>query len=134
MKGRCDHPSQSKYPNYGGKRITYPEEWKDYSRFLTDMGQRPEGTTLDRKDNSKDYSKENCRWATRWEQDTNKGPKSSNISKKTGVSFNKNLRRWIARIRLQCGTDLYLGCFKTEEEATAARINAEQEHWKKDCK
>jgi len=130
MIGRCKNPSQSKYENYGGSGITYCTEWAVYSNFLRDMGERPEGKTLDRKDNSKGYYKENCRWATRWEQDTNKGPRSGNISKKTGVNFNKNLRRWIARIRLKDGSDMYLGCFKEEDSAIAARVAAEDKYWK----
>lgn len=128
MKGRCDYPSQSKYHNYGGKGISYCERWKVFANFLQDMGERPEGKTLGRIDGTLGYFKENCRWETTWEQSTNKRPKSSNLSKTTGVCYKKTLKRWIARIQVE-GREVYLGCFKTEDEAAQARIDAEYEFW-----
>ena len=47
------------------------EEWKSFDNFYRDMGDRPDGKTLDRIDNSKGYFKENCRWATHKEQQNN---------------------------------------------------------------
>jgi hypothetical protein len=68
MKLRCNNPSNASYKNYGAKGISYCERWETFELFLEDMGERPEGMTLDRKDRSKDYCLENCRWATRKEQ------------------------------------------------------------------
>jgi hypothetical protein len=53
--------------------IGVSEDWDNFENFLRDMGERPEGKTLDRIDNTKGYSKENCRWATQAEQNRNKG-------------------------------------------------------------
>lgn len=67
MRQRCN-----KNPRYINKNITYVPSWESYDEFFGDMGERPEGTTLDRIDNSKGYYKENCRWATHRVQQNNK--------------------------------------------------------------
>lgn len=72
MKQRCDNPNAFAYEYYGGRGISYPAKWKAFVGFLEDMGERPEGMTLDRIDNDAGYSKENCRWATKAEQGANK--------------------------------------------------------------
>jgi len=63
MLARC---SNSEYKNY--KNIEVCERWRKFENFLEDMGERPNGLTLERKDNSKGYYKENCKWATYIEQ------------------------------------------------------------------
>lgn len=72
MKKRCLNFRDSGYSNYGARGITVSKEWMEFSTFLKDMGFRPPNHSLDRIDNDKGYSKENCRWATNAEQASNK--------------------------------------------------------------
>lgn len=71
MRNRCNNPNAVQYKWYGGKGIRVCKEWDDYMVFLSDMGNRPEGKTIDRLDNSLGYSRSNCRWATPKEQAEN---------------------------------------------------------------
>lgn len=73
MRDRCHNPKHLAFERYGAKGVQVCDEWrKSFVKFLADMGERPEGMTLDRIDNSKGYFKENCRWATTTEQYQNK--------------------------------------------------------------
>jgi hypothetical protein len=76
MKNRCNNPKHKAYDRYGGRGITYCENWNDFKNFLTDMGLKPDSKMeLERIDNDKNYCKENCRWATHKEQTRNRGGK-----------------------------------------------------------
>lgn len=72
MRDRCLNASSKDYPNYGGRGITICPEWRSFERFLADMGERPLNMSLDREKNSEGYSRANCRWATRLQQQQNR--------------------------------------------------------------
>lgn len=75
MIARCFNKKNKGYMNYGGRGITVCERWlgeKGFENFLNDMGDRPEGFSLDRVDNNGNYEPENCEWRDRFDQAANK--------------------------------------------------------------
>jgi|SRR5215469_3595576 len=74
MKQRCYNPKDERYRDYGGRGITVCDRWKhSFKNFLEDMGPKPApNLSLDRIDNNGNYEPGNCRWATIYEQLSNR--------------------------------------------------------------
>ncbi len=74
MKTRCYNPNATGYEDYGGRGITVAAEWLDsFETFYKDMGSKPDSSySIDRIDNNKGYSKDNCRWASKATQTYNR--------------------------------------------------------------
>lgn len=100
MRQRCYNPNAQRYPRYGARGIIVCARWHDFAMFLADMGPRPEGMTLDRKNNNGNYEPDNCRWATRKQQQRNH---SRNII----LSYNgesMTIIEWSEALGLNAGT------------------------------
>jgi hypothetical protein len=74
MRQRCWNPRHARFADYGGRGISIDERWWTFRGFLSSMGERPAGTTLDRCDKDGPYAPGNCRWATPSQQNRNRRP------------------------------------------------------------
>lgn len=71
MRNRCNNPRAKDFEYYGGHGIEVCERWNDFELFLKDMGERPPGASIERRHNDKNYTPDNCYWASNLEQRRN---------------------------------------------------------------
>lgn len=129
MVNRCTSLRDKNFDSYGGRGITVCDRWLEsngqgFLNFLEDMGECPEGLSLDRIDVNGNYCKENCRWATGSEQMYNQRKRKTNTSGRTGVSFYTKRGKWSAEICID-NAKIRLGLFVSFEDAVKAREEAE---------
>lgn len=128
MKERCYLDSYIETEYYQDKGITVCDRWlESFENFYEDMGERPEGKSLDRIDHQKGYSPDNCRWETPSVQSYNTGKYSNNTSGSTGVYLLDNgLYRAAIGYR---GSSIPLGTNMSFEQACAAREAGEIKYY-----
>lgn len=101
MRNRCGSKSSKDYPRYGGRGIKVCERWqKSFECFIADMGEKPDGATIDRIDNDGDYTPENCRWATATTQANNR--RNSVYLTHDGTTL--TLSQWARRVGIKVVT------------------------------
>lgn len=122
MKDRCYNKKSKFYKNYGGRGIKVSKRWKNsFETFVLDIGEKPTNKhSLDRIENDKGYTKSNCRWASRSEQNNNKRTYKTS---KTGYSGIRLTESGMYQTRTKGSSRITLGCFKTIEEALIAQKN-----------
>lgn len=119
MKYRCTNTNAHEYHNYGGRGITVCDSWlESFENFYADMGDPAKGLTLERVDNDKGYSKENCIWDTYEAQENNK----STTLLLTAFGKTQSLTQWSKEYNLPFSTlknRLYRAYMKPEDALTA---------------
>lgn len=122
MRSRCNCQTNPVYKYYGGRGISVCERWNSFENFIKDMGFRPSNEhSLDRIDLNGNYEPANCRWATRLTQTLNRR-ETANPCGFRGIRKKYNVYQ--ARITVNY-KEIYLGTFKTLQEAVNARKEAE---------
>ena len=133
MLQRCYDKNSFQYPYYGGRGIKICEEWLDkkegrvrFMKWALNNGYK-EGLSLDRIDVNGDYCPDNCRWVTKSIQSFNQRKRKSALGIR-GVYYRKSTNRYLVGIGID-NKQIFLGSYKTKEEAINARRNAEIQYF-----
>jgi hypothetical protein len=123
MKARCLNPRHPFFRDYGGRSVKICERWQDFRNFLADMGRKPGPEyTLERINNDADYSPENCKWATRTQQQANRRPQK-NRTGYPNVWVDPKTGRFMGVLRTG-GKTRWCGTYGTPQEASEAAQRA----------
>jgi hypothetical protein len=118
---KCYNPNSPSYAFYGGRGITLCKRWfENFDNFLSDMGEKPKGLTIERINNDGNYEPENCKWGTYSEQNRNKRhgpPRNKTSGLPTGVI--RSGKKFRGAVTINCKYH-YLGTFETTEQAKEA--------------
>jgi len=120
MSGRCNVPTNKDYKDYGARGIKVCIEWETFEPFrdwALANGYKP-GVTLERDDNLKGYSPDNCKWVSRLHQANNRRVRKGTDPDMVGINFRDG--SWQAAYSI-FGQRKHIGCFRTIEEAKQAR-------------
>ena len=131
MIQRCNNPNDKSYKNYGGRGITVCKEWLKFENFYKDMGDCPDGLSIERVENSKGYFPENCKWATQTEQQRNKRAQRRSLTGFNGVIIDKKTSKYKVSIMAEYKT-YNLGTFSILADAIKAREQGEKKYWNKE--
>ena len=116
MVQRCCNPRHPGFHSYGARGIGVCARWRDdFMAFFADLGPRPSEHSIDRLDNARGYEPDNCRWATRSQQQRNRTRRPNAV----GACYLPKKDRWQARINIHARA-VCLGTYKSKEEAMAA--------------
>ncbi len=123
MLDRCYNKNFKRFNDYGGRGITVCTEWLDIKNFVDWVDNKSnweEGLTLDRIDNDKGYSPDNCTFSTKTIQSINQRQQSNNTSGYVGVTWDKRRNKWSARVHI-FKRGKHIGYYLNKEEAVQAR-------------
>lgn len=132
MNIRCYDDRHKAYHRYGGRGVTVCEQWRwDNSfglfNFINDVGERPDGTTLDRTDNNSNYNPSNVRWVDKRTQQNNMGVGLNNKTGNIGVRFENN--KYLVTITLN-GVGVTVGTFNSNDFENACELQRKVKSYK----
>lgn len=119
MHRRCDDPFHPKYERYGARGISVCERWNMLENFVADMGAKPEGGTLERKDNDGNYEPSNCCWATYKEQARNRSNNKLNEQRRIELVKRRDAGETFQSIadRFDCAKSTIIRAYQDREGA-----------------